>query len=262
MLAVYFARIMFNGHQASYGFILNKDTFERVDKGATFNANYGGNMIMPYVSHSFNEFILPIDGGFIFADHGDAYPRGFTFAKFLNNGDTKRLHAFQFAGDVGENATYAELGGLAKTSTGYIFAGTYGYNARQSRNVFILTFDDDLSACSAPLWLTDYSTGTGHAAHPKITALDEGRYMVLWELCEFSTQPANQISSRDITGYKSTYMLIIDEQGKVLKPIEKVPDLRLNMNDTLRYNPTSGKVYWSVNAGEQTVLTYTLDNRH
>lgn len=29
MLAVYFAREMFSGHQASYGFVLDKDTFER-----------------------------------------------------------------------------------------------------------------------------------------------------------------------------------------------------------------------------------------
>jgi hypothetical protein len=259
MLAVYFARIMFNGHQASYGFILNKDTFERVDKGATVNPDYGGNMVMPYVSHSFNQFILPLDGGFLFADHGDAYPRSFSFAKFLDQGDTKRLHAFQFEGGVGQNATYAELGGLAKTSSGYIFTGTYGYSANKSRNVFVLTFDDNLSVCGEPLWLTDYAPDTGHAAHPKITALDEGRYLLLWELCDFSTQPANQVPGNNQTGYKSTHMLIVDEQGKAVTPIKELPGLRLNMNDTLRYNRTTGKVYWSVNHGKQTLLTYALD---
>jgi hypothetical protein len=151
------------------------------------------------------------------------------------------------------------LGGLAKTSTGYIFTGTYGYSANRSRNVFILTFDDNLSACSAPLWLTDYAPTTGHAAHPKITALDAGRYMVVWELCEFSTQSAQQVPSGNQTGYKSTYMLIIDERGKVLTPAKELPGPRLNMNDTLRYNRTNGKVYWSVNDGKQAVLTYTFD---
>jgi hypothetical protein len=266
MLAVYFARTMFVApdglnHQACYGFILNKDTFERVDKGQVSNSgvSLAGTMLMPYVSHSFNQFILPIDGGFIFADHGDAFPRGFTFAKFLNNGDTKRLHAFQFEGGAGQNATYAELGGLAKTSSGYIFTGAYGYNANKSRNIFILTFDDNLSACSEPVWLTDYSTGTGHAAHPKITALDAGRYLVLWELCEFSTQSSSQVPGGNQTGYKSSYMLIIDERGKALTPVKELPGPRLNMNDTLRYNRTNGKVYWSVNYGKQTLLTYTLD---
>jgi len=99
MLAVYFARTMFNGHQASYGFILDKDTFERIDRGAATNAdNIAGyiNMIMPYTSHSFNQFILPIENGFIFADHGDAYPRSFTFAKFQKEKMTRRVHAFVF----------------------------------------------------------------------------------------------------------------------------------------------------------------------
>ena len=72
MLAVYFARQMFDGHQASYGFILDKDTFERVDTGAATNAQRTGSRSqMPYVSHSFNQFILPIEGGFLFADHVD-----------------------------------------------------------------------------------------------------------------------------------------------------------------------------------------------
>jgi len=33
----------------------------------------------PYVSHSFNQFILPVKDGFLYANHGDAAPRSFTF---------------------------------------------------------------------------------------------------------------------------------------------------------------------------------------
>ncbi|MDR1902560.1 MAG: hypothetical protein LBQ88_09805 [Treponema sp.] len=241
MIAVYFGREMFDGHQASYGFVLNKDTFERVDRGATTNASQAETLVMPYASHSFNQFILPIEGGFVFADHGDAYPRCFTFAKFHPGGRTKRAHAFKFEGAVGQNATYAQLGGLAKTPGGYIFTGTYG---RSSRNLFILTFDENLSACSKPVYITAYTAATGHAAHPKITALEEG-YLLMWE---FFTS----------TGYESTYMLIIDEQGKALSPMAELPGIRLNMNDVLRYNQTNGRVYWSVNEG-QTVITYALN---
>ena len=89
MLAVYFARQMFNGHQASYGFIVDKDTFERVDRGAATNAESSGNSQIPYVSHSFNQFILPVDNGFIFADQGDVYPRCFGFANFKGEGTPK-----------------------------------------------------------------------------------------------------------------------------------------------------------------------------
>jgi len=105
MLAVYFARIMFKGedglaHQASFGFVLNKDTFEEIPAQE------------PYASHSFEQFILPIDKGFLFADKGDAYPaRAFNFSGIYGNniyGDNSRfatltafgfVSAFRFAGE-------------------------------------------------------------------------------------------------------------------------------------------------------------------
>jgi hypothetical protein len=258
MLAVYFAREMFSGHQASYGFVLDKDSFERVDKGAATNDKMGGNTEMPYVSHSFNQFILPIENGFVFADHGDAYPRSFTFAKFRNGSDTKRLPAFKFPGGTGQNATYAEMGGLAKTPTGYIFTGVYGRDRNNPRNLFILAFDENLSACTAPKYLTAYTKDKGHAGHPKITALDSGRYLLLWEVYRFSTQAANSIV-RDRSGYLSTCMLVIDENGEALSDVREIKDARLNMNDTLRYNSRNGKVYWAINDSRASITIYALD---
>jgi hypothetical protein len=258
MLAVYFAREMFSGHQASYGFILNKDTFERVDRGAATHPDMGGNTQMPYVSHSFNQFILPVDGGFVFADHGDAYPRSFTFAKFQNGSNTKRLHAFRFPGGVGANATYAEMGGMAKTSTGYIFAGAYGTAQNNSRNLFALTFDENMTKCSAPVYLTKYTREDGHAGHPKIVSLNDGRYLLLWEAFGFSTQAANLLAG-GTTGYRSTYMLIIDEKGGVISDVQELAGIRLNINDTLRYNPLNGKVYWAINDSAASITVYALD---
>jgi len=261
MLAVYFTRLMFNGHQASYGFILDKDTFERIDQGQVSNAgiSLSGDNIMPYTSHSFNQFILPVDNGFIFADHGDAVPRSFTFGKFQNGNATKRrLTAFAFQGEIGENATYAEMGGLAKTSTGYIFSGTYGEGLNGARNLFALTFDEDLNECSAPIYLTKYTDKDGHAGHSKIVALDNGRYLLLWELFKFSTQPAAMVVLKLPTDYLSTYMLIIDEKGKAVSEPKELKGIRLSMNDTLRYNPHNGKVYWAINEGEKTIKVYAL----
>ncbi|MDR1637247.1 MAG: hypothetical protein LBR93_07900 [Treponema sp.] len=260
IIAVYFGREMFNGHQASYGFVLNTDTFERVDKGATTNSDTGGNFTMPYVSHSFNQYILPIKDGLIFADHGDAYPRSFSFAQFQNNGRGKRLHAFQFEGPIGQNATFAQLGGVAKTPMGYMFAGTYGKKRDSSRNMLLLLFDEDLTACSGPVWITNYTQAAGHAAHPKIAALDAGRYLLMWEVCAFSTQSANSITATP-TEHRSTYMLIVDEQGTPLTRVTELPNIRLNMDDVLRYNKTTGNVYWSVNDGRQSIVTYTLNPR-
>ena len=258
MLAVYFAREMFSGHQASYGFVLDKDTFERIDSGAATNdRTTGGRAQMPYASHSFNQFIVPFDGGFLFADHGDAYPRSFTFAGFQREGNTKRLHAFKFPGAVGQNATYAEMGGLAKTQGGYLFAGAYGRERNNPSNLFILAFDGDLNACASPVYLTKYTKEDGHAGHPKIAALEDGRYLLLWERFRFSTQSANQIG-QGTTGYLSTYMLIIDGEGTVLSDIKELPGIRLNMNDVPRYNRLNGKVYWAINGGGA-ITIYALD---
>jgi hypothetical protein len=258
MLAVYFGREMFNGHQASYGFVLHKDTFERIDIGAVTNPDNGKNLEMPYVSHSFNQFILPVEGGFIFADHGDAHPRSFAFSKFQTDGGLKRLQAFKFPGKTGENATYAEMGGLAKTANGYILTGAYGKDINAARNIIIVTFDDNLAKCTAPAYITSYTKEDGHAGHPKIIALDAGRYLVLWEKFRFSTQPANEVGQAP-TGYQTTYMVTIDEKGKALSEMQELKGARLNMNDVLRYNSQNGKAYWAINNNRKSITVYALD---
>jgi hypothetical protein len=258
MLSVYFAREMFSGHQASFGFVLDKDTFTRIDIGAVTNPNNGKSLEMPYVSHSFNQFILPVEEGFIFADHGDAYPRCFIFSHFQKDGGLVRLQAFKFPGQVGQNATYAEMGGLAKTSKGYIFTGAYGIDINTARNIFILTFDEKLIKCSNPVYITSYTKDDSHAGHPKIVELDSKRYLILWEKFRFSTQPANQIGQGS-TGYQSTYMVTIDENGKALSEIQELKGIRLNMNDVLQYNPNNGKVYWAINNNSKSITVYALD---
>jgi len=259
MLTVYFAREMFGGHQASYGFILDKDSFERIDRGQVRNDKIylSGNNIIPYVSHSFNQFILPIDNGFIFADHGDAYPRAFTFGKFQNGSNTKRVNAFTFPGSTGTNATYAEMGGVAKTSTGYIFAGTYGSDRNNPRNLFVLTFDENLTRCSSPIYLTRYTSANGHAGHPKIVSIGNGQYVLLWELFSFSTQAANTIAN-GVTGYLSTFALVINENGEAVSDVRELSGIRLNINDTLRYNPHNGKIYWTINDSGGSFTLYAL----
>jgi len=260
MLAVYFARKKFDGHQASYAIILDKDTFERIDRGIVDNRGYTqrGNNTILNVSHSFNQFILSVENGFIFADHGDAYPRCFTFSRFQKENITKQLNAFAFPGNKGVNATYAELGGLVKTSDGFLFAGTYGRVRENPRNLFILTFDEGMTACSNPVYLTGYARNDGHAGHPKIVSLNDGRFLLLWERFSYSTQSANSIVN-DLTGYLSTYMIIINDQGEAIGSPRELKGIRLNMNDTLRYNPRNRKAYWAINDSSSSITIFALD---
>ncbi|MDR2899051.1 MAG: leucine-rich repeat protein [Clostridiales bacterium] len=253
-IVTYFGRELFkneNGvnHQASYGFILHLDSFTEIP--AKVYAD------MTYASHSFNQFVLPIDGGFIIANQGDASPRAFTFTNTLSG---RGLTSFDFVGEYGENATFAQMGGLAKTSSGYIFAGAYErgrvtspmytlQDSAMSRNMFIVKFDDNMVKCSEPIWITDYTNAeTQNVAHPKIVELDEGRYILMWEYSKGS----DGTGQAENTAASPVYYTVIDENGDTLTPITELPGVKLSSDDVLRYNPKTCSVQWAVGGTERT----------
>jgi hypothetical protein len=256
MLAVHFARAMFkqadgSAHQAAYKFLLNKDTFESADNSMTF----------PLVSHSFNQFILPINNGFAFADQGDSYPqRAFNFAKYTREQGNSRipvLSAFSFLGEKGDNTTNAQMGGLAKTSVGYIFSGSYGETPNK-RNIFTLTFDESFTSISNPAYLAE-AAGDVSVGNPKIVGIGSRQYLLLWELYKFTSPAAN----RQLSHYLSTKAQIVNEAGNPLSPVKDLEWLRLSMNDVLRYNPRNGRVYWAINDISGSSFTvYALDARY
>lgn len=250
-IAVYFARLMFRSpdglnHQASYGFIIDKNTFEWPAYA------------MPYASHSFNQFILPDGDDFVFVDHGDCYPRAFAFEKVGKtvSAHNRRIDSFTFKSsqNVHDNYTFAQMGGLVNTSDGYLFLGTYEKtNAatetlNDSRNMFLLKMNRNLSAISNPIWITDYNDKNArNAANPKIVEMDNGRYLIMWECMRNST-------------YDITYAKIIDKDGNILKGIMELPHARLNMNDVLRYNPVTGSVNWALNDyNSRTIALYSFN---
>ena len=237
MLCVYFGKAG-GGHQSTFGFIVDKNTFQRMD------------MRMPFSSHSFDQFILPVDGGFVIADKGDSSPaRAFTFSR-VGNRTILGKGAFRFPGNG--NYIFSQSGGLAKTANGYIFAGTYEKTASashiahtDSRNVLVLTFDNGLNNFSEPVWITNYSDkGNENAVSPKIAALDKGRYLLMWELV-----------SKD----RAAYMTIVGESGSRLVPVSNAGDLRLNVSDALRYSEKTGNVYWAVNNGLREINIYAFN---
>jgi len=255
MIAVYFGRTQFRGkdgvnHQASYGFILDIDNFQRLS---------GENSLrMPSAGHSWNQFVLPVPGGFVFADHGDHGPRCFAFER-VGSGQNSQNKSFGFKGgmnaasSVSYQHTFAEMGGLSKTGSGYIFLGAYEKNSvlqsahNDSRNLFVLTMPENLSSVSDPIWLTDYTNKeTENAAAPKIVNIGNGKHLVLWE--KYNT----------VTRKSSVYMAIIDDGGNMAEPPKELPGIYLNGYDALRYSPKTGLVYWAIGDGDGIVL-YSLD---
>ena len=234
MIAVYFARTMFRGsdglnHQASYGFILNINTFERLTGRAA------GELRIPYASHSFNQFILPVENGFVFVDHGDAYPRSFAFRKVINDQPNRSINSFRFKGETGQNATFAEMGGLAETPGGYIFAGTYeGDTESGPRNLFILTIDEDMTEISDPVWITNYTAQSDETVvSPKILRIDRTQYLLMWEVYNSTERTAR------------TFKAIANERGQLLESPAELINTQLNGNDILRFNPLTKQVHWA-----------------
>jgi uncharacterized protein (TIGR02145 family) len=268
MIAVIFARVYFvtkdgTNHQGSFGFVVDKNSLDQ------HNTTEKRMLAKPFpADHFFGGFILPIENGFGYASQGDKHPRGFMFDKMRKGSSETALYAMTFKGIGGRNHTFAQMGGLAKTPTGYIFAGTTEKNLvttdihNDSRNLFILTYDDNLNAkpmttagvkrlntgTVRPVWITDYNDkATLNAGSPKIVEISGGRYLLLWELM-----------TKD--KYETTYMTTVDKDGKLLTPISKMGNVRLNFNDPLRYSKATGNVYWAVNDGKAAkVDVYTFN---
>jgi hypothetical protein len=259
MLAVHFAKVKFMtsdsmSHQESYGFILNKNDLAPLQYA------------MPNVSHSFNQYILPIEDGFLFGDKGDGNPRAFFFYRMLIDKrytDSKYTYwnetswnSFRFKGEFGSNPTFAQFGGVEQTSKGYIFAGCSEKNNIRSdarhndaRNLLLLTFyrndSTRLNFISDPLWITNYPDKEQNAANPKIVNLGDGKYLIMWEY-----MTSNQ--------YISTLMQLVDENGAILSDEIKLA-ARLNVNDVVRYDKASGNIYWAVNNGKREIVIYSLN---
>ena len=116
ILACNYAREMYNGHQSNNVLYIDTTTMEKV------------NWEVCYTSHSFDQRVIATeDGGFLFADHGDAYSRAFMINKVVAD-EIDELETFHFregsnSRSHGYNETYAQLGDLAELSNSYVLVG-------------------------------------------------------------------------------------------------------------------------------------------
>lgn len=75
-----------------------------------------------WVSHSFDQRLLWDGQGFVDFHLGDAYPRAVVMSRATDKGATEGYELFLPKGEVGDNATYTQLGALVQVAT-----GTFGY---------------------------------------------------------------------------------------------------------------------------------------
>lgn len=257
-----YAREMYNGHQSN-----NVVAVHISDMSPALNYTNP----VPYTSHSFDQRVIYYKKAktFVFADHGDAYPRGFAVSTFSN-----ALEPFHFYlrnntnyNMYVVNETFAQLGGIAETSQGLALVGasakTLGAAAEsETLNLFIQIFDPTVSKLSAnsfltvgnrsgetstdindnqnkPLqpitdfgvkWLTDYSNDY-RVVSPQVVATDDDRLVVLWEKYRFDTG-----------AFIDSYYMVLSSNGTVLKDITSLGGSHLNGNETPLY--INGAVCW------------------
>lgn len=194
-------------HQSDITFVINTDRMELIDSS------------MPYVSHSFNQFVVNDGQKVYFLDHGDAYSRGLILSSFsaYAQGSLSGRYAvniFPFMGETGDNYTGCEVTGFTLRGNTLITLGksvphsqavngSTGYSSNLNKNIFMI-FTDKNSLTSKFLWLTQYAPAGSSVTltEPKLVSVDENRYAVLY---------SEETSDQSILHY-----LLMDNSGNVL----------------------------------------------
>ncbi|MDR0448730.1 MAG: hypothetical protein LBH07_08690 [Treponema sp.] len=75
-----------------------------------------------------------------------------------------------------------------------------------------------------------------------------------------NNKPVTAIGNNAFREKQLTAVTIVDASGKIVTPPKELPGVVLSSNDVLRYNPTTGTVYWAIkdpgNAGRIAVYSY------
>lgn len=236
-----FARLMYKmsdgiNHQASQVFAVNTKNMKKV--GGYHN----------YASHSFDQRIIGLDGGgVLFADLGDAYPRGFR----LNDNKKVSETVFHFYGEIGNNSTNSTLGDIASVSSGYILTGTSGKSLKSlngKRQLFAqlinpYTGKSLLKASTRTgtsggkkatdvgiKWLTNYQDKSD-IYDVKTVELDKERILIMWDRVG-GKKKAN-----------GAYYMIMTPSCEILKKPTRIGNVKLNTNSRLHVK--GNYIYWS-----------------
>lgn len=254
-------REMYNGHQSNCIVSVNTATMGKLEH------------LSNYASHSFNQSLLATQSGeIVYVNHGDAYPRGIEVEKQSLEEQTEwtpdvSTVPFHFYGEIGNNYTGAQLGGIAEVSSGYMLAAAApkSLNSKansQTRNVFVQLLDKStltsrLNASTRKgtsgsesvtdkgiKWLTNYSANYTASA-VSIVATDDDRVVVMWE----------KLNKNNV--FLNSYYMILASNGQVLQKATSLRYRRLNVYEDPVYR--NGYIYWTSASGTaKNTTTYRM----
>jgi hypothetical protein len=176
-LIVNYGRGMYNGHQSNGVVGVNiSDMTPYSFEPVMWDEDQ---VNVPYVSHSFNQSLLYSEhaNDFVFANHGDAYDRGFIVEKLRKEMYTKwegnrgtyestypAHNIFHFYLEANANynmgivnETFAQLGGLVETSAGVALVGASAKSISEAaktekQNLFVQVFDPTSKSISSSMF--------------------------------------------------------------------------------------------------------------
>ena len=178
------------------------------------------------VSHSFAQQVIFSDGVPVFADLGDASPRGFAIS--MDNVQPKTV--LPFYGARGDNNTYSILGGFEASEDYYLLAGaSTPQNGEATQKtcyqnaVLILTPKDDFSSATPTVkWLTNYTDGSRWVQDVKMEAINNNTFVVMWQEGVASKAKPNDGALGDFC------YAVFDGEGNQVGQTQRLPDYRIS----------------------------------
>ncbi len=275
IMMVNYARTMYNGHQSNNVVGVYTEDMTPYEFASSWD--------IPYTSHSFNQRVIWSEHAqdFVYADHGDAYSRG-----FIITSDKQEKLIFHMYLEANANynmwivnKTFAQMGELTETSAGVVFVGasakSIGEAAKtEKQNLFVQIFDPTKNLSSSmfmgggersgatsfdindnsnsPLtpvtdygviWLTDYTDRDVIAPHA-VAAND--CIVILWNECNASGQ------------YEAFYTVLSADGDVVTPPSSLGVDFPVNSMEAPVYH--DGSIYWAAaDSGRIYVVQFNPD---
>lgn len=260
ILMVNYGRSMYNGHQSNNVIGVRMRDMSPVEFDSVWER--------PYTSHSFNQRVIWSEHAddFVYADHGDAYDRGFIIAC---NGNQKNIFNFYLQANANYdmyivNKTFAQLGGLVETSEGVVLVGASAKSISEKakdekQNLFIQIFDPNAARISSSMfvggrkrsgetsfdindnqnseltpvtnygvqWITNYTDRDVIAPH---TVVADDKIVILW----------NEKKDNSIEAFYT----VLASDGEILTPAKSLgKEQMLNSNEDPIYH--DGYVQWA-----------------
>ncbi|MDE6607103.1 MAG: hypothetical protein K2K54_05015, partial [Lachnospiraceae bacterium] len=223
-------------HQANVAISLDIPTMEILEQ-------YLGIHHSAYSSHSFNQFVLIDDSVLLTVDHGDAYPRSVSLAKYGQKVGTTGIlgkgsysvAALKIEGSRNNPATGVSVGGFEASDTAYLIAGNSveqdpaTYTTGGVRNIYVTsTQKDNFTADGNTVhWITNHKyieytdakgeqkkTPEASVSTPQLVKINGNEMMLLWTESTIAIE-----NSKPVTASSSQKCVLLNGTGEPISGI-------------------------------------------